>query len=155
MLLSFLAQSPLNEVRLWKKDEPLDMVWALLGVAGLLVALVLWDVFRRRHEAGKQTKSLVRDVTACGLNEEERILVAELVSEFDIRQPSRLFDSLKVFDSYAQRLSHRILVGKGSWPEKQSRLKVLEGVRRKIMIHQGLDPLRSPESGALKGAETR
>lgn len=145
MFFQFLVQ--LTEEQLMRpnmdmKKDPRQMIWVGLLVLGLLIALAIADYVRRRNEQRKLTRKLLEEVSKCGLNHDERLIIAEMVMEYEVRQPSSLLDSVKTFDSFAQREVRKVLQENMTWAERQARLKSFDGIRRKILAHHGLDPLR-------------
>lgn len=126
----------------WPEADPRAAILVLLVVLAFLLGLVLWDTLRRMMEERRQTRRLLEEVSACGLDEGERLLLADIVTEYEIRRPSALLDSVKVFDQYAQRDIVRILGEKTTWSQKQERLKRFESIRRKILAAHDQDPLR-------------
>lgn len=154
MIFQFLAQIGEDGIMLrGMGKDPRQMIWVGVIILILLGALFITDYIRRHKEERRQRRRLLDEVSKCGLNQEERLMIADLVLEYDIRQPSAILDSVKAYDAYAQREIRKILQENANWTERQARLKIFDAIRRKILAHHGLDPLRQPKSGSDAGSQ--
>jgi len=125
----------MSSINFWVKVEP-SMLWK--GLLFLVLCALAYYFARRywqRRETQRQDQVFYRLVDRIGLDPEEEKRLVDLVERQQIPRPSRIIETLREYDTVAEKEMATILRSSKPWPEKLRTIDKLYSARDKIQRH--------------------